>query len=274
MNVKRTVFVVALCVAGLISVFASSLPRAQAADLDELATDNSLGLAHHQDRALVRASVLLADPLVQRHVQQIVDRLVRPVSELQYTVRILNDSLVNAYSPGPGYIYITSGLLDLVATDDELAFVIGHELAHGAHDHVVKSVRKSQTAGLAGVALGSFAQAVLGQYGEAGRQLGNQVGQGLAQLTQTLISKGYSRDLELEADGNSLAYMHGAGYDLDAALSLAAKMIVIRDELGLAETLDESLSLHFLNAEPGLEERVRQLEAGRTAVGSSAGARP
>ncbi len=59
----------------------------------------------------------------------------------QYTFRIIDEKEVNAFSVPGGFIFVYRGLLDFVSSDDELAAVLAHEIAHAAHRHVMKLIR-------------------------------------------------------------------------------------------------------------------------------------
>ena len=59
----------------------------------------------------------------------------------QYTFRIIDEKDVNAFSVPGGFIFVNKGLLEFVSSDDELAAVLAHEIAHAAHRHVMKLIR-------------------------------------------------------------------------------------------------------------------------------------
>ncbi|MBI3928000.1 MAG: M48 family metalloprotease [Armatimonadetes bacterium] len=58
-----------------------------------------------------------------------------PLAGLDWKFRLVDTSIPNAASTGEGFVFVTSGLLDLGITDDELAGVLGHEIAHGIRRH-------------------------------------------------------------------------------------------------------------------------------------------
>src|SRR5262249_439382 len=55
------------------------------------------------------------------------------VKKFNYSFRVVDDKDVNAFSLPGGFIYVNKGLLDYVHSDDELAGVLAHEVAHAAH---------------------------------------------------------------------------------------------------------------------------------------------
>ena len=62
----------------------------------------------------------------------------------RYTFKVVDDKDVNAYSLPGGFIYVHKGLIDAVRSDDELAGVLAHEIAHAAHHHVLKLLREQR----------------------------------------------------------------------------------------------------------------------------------
>lgn len=60
----------------------------------------------------------------------------------EYTFRVIDDKEVNAFSVPGGFIFLYKGLLDFVSSDNELAGVIAHEIAHASHRHVVTLMRE------------------------------------------------------------------------------------------------------------------------------------
>jgi predicted Zn-dependent protease len=130
----------------------------------------------------------------------------------RWEVNVFQSDQVNAFCMAGGKIGIYSGLITkLNTTDDELAAVMGHEIAHALREHVREAV--SREAGT---------QLVLGG-------LGALTGiEGLAKLgsvvTQVTFDLPRSRDAETEADRIGVELAARAGYDPRAAISLWNKM--------------------------------------------------
>jgi len=163
-----------------------------------------------------------------------------------YNVTLLNSNVNNAFAIAGGYVYITRQLLALMNDEAELAFVMGHEVAHVAARHGQKRQSRAALsnvlAGLAGVLTGS-----------------NLVGQG-AGMVAGLTTLGYSRDQERQADSLGVRYLANAGYDPLAAVdSLAA--------LGAQTSLEARLKgqggaepSKWLSTHPPSGERVARME--------------
>lgn len=122
---------------------------------------------------------------------------------------VFNNASPNAFVMPSGQIGVTSGLLTLVQNDDQLATVIGHEIAHVTAQHAAE--RASNTA-LTNLGL-SVAQGVAGSRGE-------QVGSFGAVAAQYGLLLPYSRRDELEADRLGVDYMNAAGFRPSQAVAL------------------------------------------------------
>lgn len=110
----------------------------------------------------------------------------------------------NAFASDTNVVGVTSGMIDLVASDAELAAVVAHEFGHHLAQHVQRAGTRTQLGGLAGALLGAY----LG--GDALAQAGAQLGGGAARLA-------YSQAEEREADYLAAFLVARAGYDLDQA---------------------------------------------------------
>ena len=115
------------------------------------------------------------------------------------------DEEVNAFAAPGGLITVTYGMMRFIHSDDELAVVLGHELAHVTRGHVAKNVGTSMAAGLFGGALGGAIDIFV-------PGLGTLVGSRVSQAIQSQFSK----DLEREADFVGLTYVSRAGFDVQA----------------------------------------------------------
>jgi len=156
-------------------------------------------------------------------VERVGERLARtvfwdmPQAEWEFVVFDAPNQ-VNAFAMAGGKVGVYSGLFRITETDDELAAVLAHEIAHVTARHVHERLSQGmlrQTGGLAvGVAMvGSGASpmatsAVLDAYG----------------LSSGAGALAFDRAKELEADTIGLIYMARAGYNPDAALAVLEKL--------------------------------------------------
>jgi len=145
--------------------------------------------------------------------RRIVDRLLPSyVDPKKVRVYVVDNKEWNAMAMANFSIYTFSGLMkDL--DDDELAIVLGHEIAHATYEHSRKQAR------------GSFASGMLGQAAAIGSEfIKNDIGKAAAQqataLGQTMGGNMYSREHEDQADRVGLRYVYEAGYDYRKAPKL------------------------------------------------------
>jgi predicted Zn-dependent protease len=190
--------------------------------------------------------VLNRDPAQTARVRAIANRLIpqtavfRPdASGWRWEVNVIGSDELNAWCMPGGKIAVYSGLIDkLKLSDDEIAAILGHEIAHALREHARERISQ-QVATSAVVGIGA---AVLG-VGQAGADLGNMV----AQVTFTLPN---SRTHEIEADRIGVELAARAGYDPRAAVSLWQKMSKAGD----------GGPPQFLSTHPSPENRIKDLE--------------
>jgi len=161
-------------------------------------------------------------------------------SQWKWEVNLIGSKQINAFCMPGGKIAFFTGILDqLKLDDDEVAMIMGHEMAHALREHARE--RLAKTAGT-GMALSIGAQLLgLGQLGDLGARAGTQ-----------LISLKFSRDDETEADLVGLELAARAGYEPRASVSLWNKM---------AQAAKSQGGLSFLSTHPSGPERIRTLEA-------------
>lgn len=174
--------------------------------------------------------------------QTIVPMTERP--NLRYSFKILNVEKVNALAFPGGFVYVTRGILPYV-NDQELGFVLGHEIAHVAKKHSIHQMEKQMY-----TQLGLFAVVALINKGEV-----DQGSMNVVQMASTVISNQYSRDDELEADIAACNYMkYALKYNPRAAIGFMDKLQKLSgDELpGFLNSL--------VGDHPLAEERIRAID--------------
>jgi Zn-dependent protease with chaperone function len=145
-------------------------------------------------------------PEVDR-VGAMLERL-RPPYLAPGTVRayVVDNEEWNAFAMGNYSVYVFRGILrDL--DDDELAIVLGHELAHATHEHTRRQFKKQMWVQIA--ALGASVAA--GEIDDGDKRAFAQL---LAAFTALAWTNGYGRELEDQADRVGLRYAYEAGYDV------------------------------------------------------------
>ena len=103
-------------------------------------TDKEVETGRKLARRVEREMTLAADEPTQQRIRIIGSRIAAVCDrrELVYTFAVIEDKDVNAFSLPGGYVFLNSGLVQKTDSDDELAAVIAHEMAHIAARHAVK----------------------------------------------------------------------------------------------------------------------------------------
>ena len=156
----------------------------------------------------------------------------------RWEVNLLGSKQINAFCMPGGKIAFFSGILDqLKLTDDEVAMVMGHEMAHALREHSRARLAKTQATNL-GISLGA---SLLG-LGDVGRTAAN--------LGSQLLTLKFSRSDETDADLVGLELAARAGYNPQASISLWEKMGKATGQQGL----------QFLSTHPSGPNRIRELQ--------------
>ena len=139
------------------------------------------------------------------------------VAMYQWEFNLVKDEEMNAFCMPGGKIVVYEGIMPLCDSDDDLAVVIGHEVAHAVAKHSNERLSQQMLASYGSAIL----DAALSTRSEAARQLGQTV-YGLGANYGVMLP--YSRKHELEADHMGLIFMAMAGYDPPKALAYWQKM--------------------------------------------------
>ncbi|QJE03187.1 M48 family metallopeptidase [Massilia forsythiae] len=159
----------------------------------------------------------------------------------KWQVNLVQSSQVNAFCMPGGRIGFYTGIIDkLNLTDDEIAAVMGHEIAHALREHGRDRQSKSTATGLFTSAAGALVSAWSG-YDVRG--LANTAGQ--------LVVLRFSRDEEREADLVGLDIAARAGYDPRAGIALWNKM---------ASLNERGAPIELLSTHPGGANRIEQIQ--------------
>lgn len=164
---------------------------------------------------------------------------------LDWRFGLLDSDSINAFSAPDGYVFITRGLYQLADSDDALAAILSHEIAHITEKHALKIVARGEF--LAGAT--SLAAARSSDVRKADAQL-KQFNLGVGQITQTLFEKGFDPQTEFAADQEGRALAVTTGY---APGALRLVLLRLQQRGGDPKTI---FSTH-----PPLSERIRRLPA-------------
>jgi len=166
---------------------------------------------------------------------KIVSFFCRPL-KVGYFIRfgVVSSERVNA-AAGEGLVVVTYGLLNFAKNDDELAVVIGHEMAHIAKGHLLKR----QGLGLVAALISWGLAQNVPQGGEIGRQLGD------------IFNAKFSRDFEREADYFGVIFAYLGGFDVKRGIAIWERFAI---------ELPQSLNASLLADHPTTTERLLRVK--------------
>ncbi len=223
---------------------------------DAISISQEKKLARKFMKAIEKQDKIIQDSISQALVSEIGRCIVKklPPQPFQYSFYIMDDEQFNAFA-GPGAnIFLNRGLITSLDNVDELAGIIGHEIAHASCRHISDMVDQSKLmniATLAGVLAGVLVGVSSGE--GAGADLGQAVAIGSMAAGQTLMLS-YSREHETEADQKGLGYIQASGFD-PAGLLTGLEKIRSRDWYG-SESVPDYLKTH-----PGSTERIVYIQS-------------
>lgn len=201
----------------------------------------------------IRAQMAFSeDPEVIFYVTSVVERVAKALPPQAYPIRsaVVANNSMNAFAIPGGYIYIFTGLILGVDSEDELAAVIGHELGHVTERHVAKRMEQMKYLNVASLT-GMVAGVLLGAAGGGGSisNLGGALTVGSMAGAQSAFLM-YTRENEREADHVGLNYLVKSGYNPLAMPQTFESMNKKRWFMS-GDNIPSYLSTH-----PGLDERA------------------
>lgn len=164
-----------------------------------------------------------------------------------YRFLILDSDEINAFAAPGGFIFITRGMLRLCRTEDELAAVLAHEIGHVQHEHGLRAIKSSRLV-TAFTVLAIETTRTLAS--DEVQQLTTAFEGSISDITSTLMTSGYSRRAEREADRAAVTIMRRVGYN-PAAL------------VRMLEEMDQRLEpggLDFAATHPPPRNRIREIQ--------------
>ena len=228
----------------------SGVKRSQLMLLPSNTVDTMSAQAYSQTLKEAQAKKTLnANPALLARVRGISNRLIAQVGVFRpdavnwkWEVNVEQNDELNAYCMPGGKIMVLSGLAEkLKATDDELAAVIGHEIAHALREHGRERMSQAYVQQFGLQALAAFAT------GTAGSVAVQAAGAG----SQLFFALPNGREQEREADKMGLELAARAGFNPDAAVTLWQKM----------SAQAKSSPPEFFSTHPASENRIAELKA-------------
>jgi len=256
LRIARTSFV---CLLLLVSITeCSKVPLTNRRQLNFLPESQVLSLANDQYNQFIKENTVVTGTDKAKWVEEVGINVSKAVEKYfneqgnkkalkgyNWSFKLVQDENINAFCMPGGKIVVFTGLFKVVSSKDELAVVIGHEVAHAVAKHGDERMSQGLAAQFGGVALATALRekpALTQQLFMTSYGLGTQVG----------VLLPYSRLQETEADKLGLIFMAMAGYNPQVAPVFWEKM----DQASNGQSPPELLATH-----PNPQKRITDIKA-------------
>lgn len=208
-------------------------------EADAIAVENEVG----QDLATEIRRQLQPDPEPEttQLLGQVSNKLLPcVVNKLRrFSFEIVKNGTPNAFALPGGYIFVTRAMLELCeCNEDEIAFILGHEMAHVIRGHAIDRIINNSAISIASKAVpihGLFAQ-------------------WLQKTGIKFLESAYSQDFELEADSLGARLVEVGGYDPNAPVRLLSRLAALNRPPGQSK-----LSIYF-STHPSTTLRIQNIK--------------
>ena len=177
----------------------------------------------------------------------------KPTTFGGYHFALLDSPEINAFACPGGIILITKGMLSSVKSEDELAAVLAHEIAHIIHRDGIGAIQSSRWSE-AVLVIGSNAAKEFGPKDTA--KLVTLFEGSIDDVVKTLVVNGYGRQQEKDADTAALGYLAAAGYDPQGLTGYLSRL----DQAG------KGSKGGIMKTHPGTDERLENVRQVKTAA--------
>jgi predicted Zn-dependent protease len=213
-------------------------PKLSSSSGDDIASEINLGRGIAEQ--ILGSVQVLRDPAVQLYVSQ-VGQIVAQSGErrsLPWIFGVIDTPSLNAFALPGGVILISRGLFEQLDTEDELAAVLAHEIAHVQRKHHYKVVKRQQ-------AIADVSALVRQDQSPAAGLLDTAM-----KRSTLIVARGLDKGAEYEADRDGMVLAARAGYDSTALLSVLEK---------LGRASDDGDSSLLFSTHPAPSDRIAQL---------------
>ena len=195
--------------------------------------------------------MILNDPIAKHMVTQIGNHILSflPKGPFDYSFNVVDNDVFNAFASPAANIFIYRGLITSVDSIDELAGVIGHEIAHAESRHVSESFDRSKYISIGSLA-GLLAGAIIAS--KAGGDAGAAIMQGTMAVGQTAMLS-FTRENETEADEKGVTFLKKSCFPPKGLLDGLMK-IRAADYRGVESIPD------YVKTHPGTGKRIGHIE--------------
>ena len=224
-----------------------------------LSPQSAFGITLQEEEELSREFIkvvlthyeIIDDPLIVNYVNEVGNKIISvlPPQPFSYHFYVIKEDVYNAFAIPAGHIFINSGLFEAMESEEELAGILSHEIAHVVCRHISEKIERAQKinmATLAGVAAGML----LGAAGGGAAASAVTMGSMAAGQSMNLA---YSREDERQADQIGLHIERKAGYNGEGLMDVLEK---IRSK----RWFDTNQIPSYLQTHPGAEERMAYID--------------
>ena len=163
-------------------------------------------------RDILRSGQVVDDPIVNEYINTVGNKVAAQTNEgnHNFTFFVIEDPRINAFALPGGYIGIHTGLLEATRSEDELAGVLAHEVAHVTQRHIARAIHAGSRQSILSTAI--MLGAILAGAAGGGSDV-MQAGMAVAQGTAAQQQINFTRSNEHEADRVGIAALADAGFD-------------------------------------------------------------
>jgi predicted Zn-dependent protease len=232
---------------GLLLVGCTKTPLTNRSQFMMISPDQEMALGATEAKKVVEASKISTDIKLQDRVKRIGAKIaaVSGRSDFAWEFTVIQDDTPNAFCLPGGKVFFYTGILKITENDDQIATVMGHEIAHALARHGAERM-SMQNASNIGAQVLAVALNVPAQYQ-------NLYAQAYGVTSQVGLILPYSRTFEHEADQIGLYLMWKAGYNPAQAVKFWENMA------RLSKSSQKPPA--FLSTHPADEERIREIRA-------------
>lgn len=194
---------------------------------------------------------VITDPLITNYINDVGQKIVSALSPqtFSYHFYVLKEDTYNAFAIPAGHIFIFSGLLEAMDSEEELACILAHEISHVMCRHISQKIERSEKVSYATLA-GVVAGVLLGTAGASTAANAVTIGSMAAGQSYALA---YGREDERQADQIGLNVLRKAGYNGKGLISTLKKMRSKR-------WFDSNQIPTYLTTHPASEERMAYID--------------
>ncbi|MFD2512372.1 M48 family metalloprotease [Pontibacter locisalis] len=234
-------YMIACLMAGVMTVFnsCSKNPVTGKREVSFVSEEQEIAMGQQADPEIVAHFGLYEDPTLQRFIEAKGQKMaaISHRSNLNYSFKIVDSPVINAFAVPGGYVYFTRGIMAYFNNEAEFAGVLGHEIGHITARHSVQQQSKAMLAQL-GLIVGMVVSPEFAQFADIAQQ-----GVGILFLK-------FGREAERESDRLGVEYSTKIGYDAQEMAEFFLTLQRTSAEAG-AQPVPTFLSTH-----PSPEDRL------------------